>query len=427
MKKIRLYILTLTIPAIMGVLIMQTGCEKENGTPYCSITFPKNGENIPHGSMVVIMVDAGDLDGNITGVNFYIDNSSKAISNSYPYTYEWNALYEEVGSHSIKAIATDNIGNTTSDEITISVSQGVPKADFKAYQTSTSIDSSAYFYDQSINNPGSWIWDFGDGNTSNLQNPTHIYRTAGAYTVSLSVTNKYGSDSKTKSAFISVTGTLTDYDGNVYPTVRIGNQLWMKENLKTTHYADGTALIDGVNVGDISGDYTTKYNFVYNDDESYATAYGRLYTWAAAMNGVSGSETNPSHVQGVCPVGWHLPSDDEWKELEMFLGMSNRDANSIEWRGTDQGTKLKEASPGRWNEKYTVHVGTNESGFKALPGGSRWYNESYRHLRDRANFWSATEILGSYAWCRRLYYYHPDVYRFNDYKSRGYSVRCVKD
>ncbi|MCD4735599.1 MAG: hypothetical protein K8R53_06115, partial [Bacteroidales bacterium] len=106
---------------------------------------------------------------------------------------------------------------------------------------------------------------------------------------------------------------VTDYDGNAYKTTKIGDQIWMAENLNSTHYADGTPLVDGIGAGDISGDYTTKYYFYYNDDSAtYAGTYGALYTWAAVMNGASSSDNNPSGVQGVCPDDWHLPGDVEW-------------------------------------------------------------------------------------------------------------------
>ncbi len=251
----------------------------------------------------------------------------------------------------------------------------------------------------------------------------------GICTISLTVTNSYGSDTETKTDYITVTDPLIDYDGNIYQTIQIGNQLWMKENLKSTHYADGTAFTDGTEAGDISEDYTTKYYFAYKNNESYVAAYGRLYTWAAVMNGASGSETNPDGVQGVCPDGWHVPCDDEWKELEMYLGMIEREANNTGWRGTGEGLKLKESGFSHWKgwSGDWRNIGTNESGFTALPGGSRYYNGSFDDLKERANFWSATESFSSYAWCRRLYYNKPVVYRYDDYKSRGYSVRCVKD
>ena len=425
----RIYSFTLYLLAFTGIVLVLSGCDKENKAPTCTITNPKNGENIPHGTQVIISVDAVDTDGNVNGVSFYIDNSSIGISNSSPYNYEWNTLDKETGSHTIKAIATDDSGNSISDEIAVSITEGVPVAEFAAYQISISPDSSAQFYNRSINNPVSWLWDFGDGDTSALQNPSHTYSTVGTYTISLTVTNSYGSDTQTKTDYITVTGPLTDYDGNVYQTVQIGNRLWMKENLKTTHYADGTALTDGTGAGDISGDYTTKYYFAYYDNESYVAVYGRLYTWAAVMNGASGSETNPGGVQGVCPDGWHVPGDDEWKELEMYLGMSEREAHATYWRGTGEGLKLKESGNSHWKgwSGDWRNLGTNESGFTALPGGSRWYNESFRDLKERANFWSATESFSSYAWCRRMYYNYAEVYRYDDYKSRGYSVRCVKD
>ena len=428
MKQIKIYLLTLYLLAFTGIVLVLSGCEEEDKTPSCTITDPENGENIPHGTQVVISVDAEDADGIVIGVNFYINDSSIGISNSLPFNYEWNTLDKETGSHSIKATATDDNANSLSDIISVSITEGIPVAEFAAYQTSVSSGSSAQFYNRSINNAASWLWDFGDGGTSVSQNPFHTYNTTGIYTVSLIVTNSYGSDTKTKTGYITVTDPLIDYDGNVYQTVQIGNQLWMKENLKSTHYADGTALIDGTGAGDISGDTTTKYYFAYYDNENYVAVYGRLYTWAAVMNGASGSETNPGKVQGVCPDGWHVPGDDEWKELEMHLGMSEKEASLTYWRGTDEGAKLKESGfNGLWRYSGTLYVGNNKSGFTALPAGSRLYNESFRNLGERANFWTATESFSSYAWCRRLYYNYAEVYRYDDYKTRGYSVRCVKD
>ena len=428
MKHKRIYLLALYILAFTGMIIIQIGCEKENQPPTCIITNPENGEEIPHGTQVKISVDAVDTDGDVYGVNFYINSSSIGISNTCPFHYIWNSLDNEIGENTIKTTAKDDLGNAISDEITVSLTEGVPVAEFTAYQTSICPDSSAQFYNRSINNPVSWLWNFGDGNTSESQNPSHIYTIAGIYTVSLTVTNSYGSDTESKTGYIMVTDPITDYDGNIYKTVQIGNQLWMKENLKTTHYADGTALIDGTGAGDISGDYTTKYCFAYHDNESYVATHGRLYTWAAAMNGASGSETNPGEVQGVCPDGWHLPGDDEWQELEMYIGLTEREANGTYWRGINEGLILRESGPSHWFSSCPTYIsGTNESGFTAIPGGSRLYNKSFVDLKGRANFWSATESLSSYAWCRRLYFNHADVYRYDDYKSRGYSVRCVKD
>jgi uncharacterized protein (TIGR02145 family) len=426
MKPPRLFLLSLNILVFTGVILIQSSCKKENEALTCTIIYPGNGENIPHGTVVTISVDAVDADGSIN-VNFYVDHSSIGISNRAPYNYDWNTLDYVTGRHSIQATATHFSDQSTSNEIGVTLTEGIPIAEFAVYQTSVCPDSAAQFYNRSINNPESWLWDFGDGGTSDLQNPSHTYPTVGSYTVSLTVTNRYGSDTENKTGLIRVTDPLTDYDGHVYQTVQIGNQLWMRENLKTTHYADGTALVDGTGTVDITGDYTTKYYFAYNDDENYVDVHGRLYTWAAAMNGAESSETNPGTVQGVCPVGWHVPSDDEWMELERHLGMPELEVHGTYWRGTNEGLILRESGSSHWWDYIRYISGTNESGFTALPGGSRGYNGSFRDLKERANYWSATESLSSHAWARRLYYNHPDVYRYDDYKSRAYSIRCIKD
>ena len=144
------------------------------------------------------------------------------------------------------------------------------------------------------------------------------------------------------------------------------------------------------------------------------------------MDGAGSSSTNPSGVQGVCPDGWHLPSDAEWKQLEMFLGMSQSDADGTGWRGTDEGGKLKETGTTHWNSPNTG--ATNSSGFTALPGGYRNRSGTVgSSLGNTAYFWSATEYDSSRAWTRSLYYSNSAVFRYYDYKDYGFSVRCTKD
>jgi uncharacterized protein (TIGR02145 family) len=220
-------------------------------------------------------------------------------------------------------------------------------------------------------------------------------------------------------------------DGLVYKTVKIGNQWWMAENLWANIYSDGTPLVNGNFAGDISGDFTTKYYFWYNNDSaSYAEKYGALYTWAAAMNGLASSGSNPSTIQGVCPTGWHLPSDAEWKKLEMSLGMSQTQADSTGLRGTYEGGKLKETGTLYW--KTPNEGATNESGFTALPGGVRNKGGGFGNLHDDAYFWSSTERddNNNYVWWRGLNFEYSQVNRYNGgvyTKDFGFSVRCIKD
>lgn len=227
------------------------------------------------------------------------------------------------------------------------------------------------------------------------------------------------------------TGTVNDYDGNTYKTVKIGTQWWMAENLKTTHFSDGTDINFIENP--IAWDNLTlsdKAFCFYNDSLSYAGKYGAIYNWAAAMNGAESSETTPSQVRGVCPDGWHLPSDPEWIVMEMQLGMSYEEAWLLGWRGTNEGTKMK-AKEG-WNENGN---GTNSSGFSALPAGIRSNNGLFSDAGKITHFWSTTEYINitSYAFNRQLNYNHSGVgwfYASHYYgypKDFGFSVRCVKD
>lgn len=142
------------------------------------------------------------------------------------------------------------------------------------------------------------------------------------------------------------------------------------------------------------------------------------------MNGAASSDNNSSGVQGVCPAGWHLPSDTEWKELEMYLGMSQADADNTGYRGTDEGGKLKETGTTHW---YSHNAGaTNSSGFSGLPGGFRSITGTFYNIRSIGYWWSATEGNTIEAWYRQLSI-DNSVYRSNRFKNYGLSVRCVKD
>jgi len=209
--------------------------------------------------------------------------------------------------------------------------------------------------------------------------------------------------------------TVTDYDGNVYDIVVIGTQTWMAENLKVTHYPSGTAIPTVANntAWNALGNTNTDDAFCYYLDNT-SSPNGALYTWAAAMgdNAVS-STANPSGVQGVCPNGWHLPSDAEWTQLTSFITSEGY---------SEPGTVLKSTSG--WNGGGN---GTDDLNFTALPGGYRSSTDgAFYDDGNRARFWSATENSTN-AWARDLRYDLLTVTRSGFPKSTGSSVRCVKN
>ena len=311
------------------------------------------------------------------------------------------------------------------DSVTPEIDNNKPVAAFEASTSSISEGETVNFTDKSTNTPTSWAWDFGDGNTSTLQNPSNKYEAEGMFTVSLSATNADGSDTESKASFITVaapTGDMvTDYDGNSYHTIEIGTQTWMKENLSVTHYPDGTEIpyiTDAavwIDLGDNSEDDAFCY---YNNNLSNeAETYGALYTWAAAMGGTGySSNTNPSGVQGVCPDGWHLPSDNEWGQLLDFLG-----GRMV------SGGKMKEVGTAHWLSPNTG--ADNNSGFTGLPSGYRLYNQdaAFSKLGETAYYWSATEYDGSRSYISRLRHNYVQGSHAYSKNSMGYSVRCVKN
>jgi uncharacterized protein (TIGR02145 family) len=218
---------------------------------------------------------------------------------------------------------------------------------------------------------------------------------------------------------------ILDIDHNIYYPVKIGNQIWMSENLKTTRYPDGSKIprIEDRLTWFKFSLYTVAYCW-YDNYGAIGATYGGLYTWPAAMNIKSESDIKPGKVQGVCPDGWHLPDDSEWKQLEMYLGMSQAEVDGEEWRGTDEGGKMKHEGIQIWNSPNTGS--TNESGFRALPAGWRDGNGYFYNLEISARFWSSSK-RGDYAWVRQLDYNSSRIYRGTRGLYEGISVRCIKD
>lgn len=207
--------------------------------------------------------------------------------------------------------------------------------------------------------------------------------------------------------------TVTDIDGNVYQIVKIGEQYWMAENLKVTHFRNGEVIPNVMNATEWSNQTAGAY-CNYANDTSKVYTYGRLYNWFAVDDN-----------RNIAPAGWHVPTDEEWKELEMYQGMSQSDADDTGYRGTDEGGKLKETGTTHWRSPNTG--ATNESGFSALPGGHRGSNGFFGSLGFDAHFWSSTEYSSSHAWRRHLYYNYSDIHRLNFSKNSGFSVRLIRD
>ncbi len=205
-------------------------------------------------------------------------------------------------------------------------------------------------------------------------------------------------------------GSPITYGGQSYNTVQIGTQCWMAKNLNIGTRIDGS--------GNQTNNSTIE-KYCYGDNTSNCDTYGGLYQWDEMMQYVTTAGT-----QGICPTGWHLPTDAEWKTMEMHLGMSQDQADATGWRGTDEGGKLKETGTTHWASPNTG--ATNTSGFTGLPGGYRYTNGSFTDLTFYAYFWSSSEN-GSDAWYRGLSFGSAQVGRYDYDKAYGFSVRCVRD
>ena len=219
-------------------------------------------------------------------------------------------------------------------------------------------------------------------------------------------------------------GTLvfSDYDGNPYGTVQIGDQCWMRENLRTTHYANGMPIPA------YSGSTSNTEPYYNGQNNDNLELYGLYYNWPAAMNRATNSDANPSGVQGVCPQGWHLPSSAEWNQLKQFLNSNSEYLcnNTADWDAKALSSQTE------WNSYYSSCTpGNNPStnnatGFNAYPtgyfSGLSCYDRYYR-----ASFWCTSQSDQNYSYYGTIYYGNRNFHMPTTSKYYSLSVRCVKD
>jgi len=187
-----------------------------------------------------------------------------------------------------------------------------------------------------------------------------------------------------------------------FKSVKIGNQIWMSENLSITKFRNGDSITQAKTKEEwnFAGETMQPAWCYYDNDSSNGLKYGKLYNWHAVND-----------PRGLAPVGWHIPSDGEWTLLINFLGDENT-----------AGSKMKKTE--NFSSNNNVN---NEEGFNGLLGGGRRNAANFVGLKSYGYWWSSTEHLSNYAWCRYLFLTNKSVRRSYYFKHKGCSVRCVKD
>lgn len=216
---------------------------------------------------------------------------------------------------------------------------------------------------------------------------------------------------------------VTDYDGNIYGTVRLGNQCWMAENLRCVHYSDGTTIPFGTT------QYTGSqpYRYAPGNDTNNVSYFGYYYNYPAIMHGSSGNNGNPSGIQGICPTGWHLPSSAEWDELASYVGAqsayqcSNNATSIAKALSTAKDWVQSDVTCATGNMQGT----NNATGFSAKPAGG--YSGTYNSFGNGCCFWTCTPNSYGYAVGRSWYYNLSTVATTSNGTNNGRSVRCLKN
>ena len=316
----------------------------------------------------------------------------------------------------VRAYALNSFGISYGLEIPFSTIQGLPTVSI----SSISVQTTGAVVDGLVTDAGGQtiiergvVWNT-TGTPTTLDNKIVNGISLGIYSTQISglilgstyfvrtyATNASGTAYSNTRTITTALPPVVDIDGNYYDTVHIGNQIWFKQNLKTTRYRNGGNI--PYVLGNTDWQALTTGAWIYYDHDAANNAiYGKLYNWFTTQGDT------------LCPTGWHVPSDAEWIILTDYLG-----GESV------AGGKLKSVGTTYWNSANTG--ATNESGFSALPGSYRNFDGNFGNIRNDASFWSASEYYNDIAWLRQLLNNLSGFFKSNNFKSSGSSVRCLKD
>jgi PKD repeat protein len=412
-------------------LLLFHGCDEEEGEknkePTCSITNPASGISIPQDTTIIISAEADDEDGNLKEVRFYIDSSDIGSASSLPYNYEWSPGDVSTGTHTLKAEAIDEEGASAGDEIQLTVNEAgdAPVAGFEADQTTITEGETVNFTDQSTNNPTSWSWDFGDGNTSSEENPSHTYSSAGTYTVELTVENNYGSDTEKKTDYISV-GSAPTADFSAGQTeVQPGNSVQFTDESTESPTSWSWDFGDGNTSSEQNPSHTYSSAGTYTVELTVENDYG------------SDTETKTDYINVSVPA-------IDFNGTTLYVYPEDNATDLIEWGG--YGTEITDGNgadsdtDGEANTSAIVsQLGSDgHAAYLCDTLSAYGYNDWYLPAKSELNalyqnkdaiggfsfvhYWSSTEYGAGSAWSQ--YFGSGDqLYRHKDYGNR---VRCVR-
>ena len=421
---------------LIGILLMFfNACKKENNETIPSLTTSTvtdiNSTTATCGGNITdnggSEITARGVCWNTTGTPTILDKSTSDGTGTGTFTSSLNGLTQNT-TYYVRAYATNSKGTGYGNQVNFTIESEVTlptvHTSLATNITQTTVTLNAYITSDGgaeITQRG-FYWSKSNTEPNINDNVVTVNDTASNFSTTLTLlqpdatyyftafaSNSAGTSSSYPLNFTTY-GSFTDpRDGKNYNTITIGGQSWLAENLAflpdvsppwEESYIDSLFYVYGYEGTSVS---EAKAGINYQ-------TYGALYNWPAA--------------RASCPPGWHLPTDDDWKQLEMAIGMRQIQADSTDFRGTDEGKKIKATSGWFYNGN-----GTNETGFSALPAGYRNHLNSFYGVELTGLWWSDTEYIGtsgSLAWCRGLTYSNAMIKRFYDWKERGYSIRCVK-
>jgi uncharacterized protein (TIGR02145 family) len=321
---------------------------------------------------------------------------------------EINGLETGITYH-FRVKAVNSIGTTYGKDLTFETSKVPVLTNFFPIQKNYN-DTAFVITPPSSTSTGAFTYSSSNAKVAVIMN--NKVRIIGPGTSVITATQAPAGSFTTGTITTTLTMNLTDIDGNVYKTIAIGSQDWMKENFRATRYSDGTPVPNEPDNKKWGTMTTGAYCWYNNDQANSKNANGALYNWYAV-----------SSNHKLCPVGWHVASDDDWKKMELSLGMTVKQAEGTLKRSPGKAAQIKDTSGWIKDGK-----GTNATDFSALAAGFRSSTTGlFTNLGLDACWWTSTEDKADVAWLRNMYFSLNDIYRISDNKSHGFSVRCVRD